>query len=152
MNGEPRCTQPPASGLGYWHATTVPSAKGCGRYHTAELPIGQLLTQEVEMPQFALADMIETVTSQLLEAEMRSAKRGKPVMQFEECQLELAVALESDAQGGLNVFVIDVQGEAKKTAANTITVKFKRLEPVSGAQAGRITFKKPPTDPSGTAF
>ena len=51
-------------------------------------------------------------------------------MQFEECELEMAVEIELSGEAKTNVWVFKLGGGVKKTDANTITVKFKRLKDV----------------------
>jgi hypothetical protein len=73
-----------------------------------------------------LAGLIDEVASQLLAAEQQAAKRDKPVMQFTECELEMAIAIEDEGQAGVKVWVFELSGGRTKTNSNTIRVKFQR--------------------------
>lgn len=81
-----------------------------------------------------LSRLIEAVTDELhraqekAESERRAGKGRPAIMQFEECELEMAVEVEVGAKGGVDVWVFKLGGGVKKTDANTIKVKFKRLE------------------------
>ena len=91
--------------------------------------------------QVELADLIDHVAEQLAEAERRAGEREGPVMKFQECELELAVSLETGGQGGLKVWVLELGGGRTKTNSNTITVKFGALPgglvfPITGTGAG----------------
>ena len=99
---------------------------------------------------FELASFIDQVAQQLLAAEAKAKTRGDHVMQFEECELEMAVSVGKDAKAGIKVWVIELGGGAKKTDANTIRVKFKRID---GQQvvffAGGRGIKGPPVEQDG---
>jgi hypothetical protein len=77
---------------------------------------------------FELASFIDQVAQQLLAAEAKARGRGDHVMQFEECELEMAVSIDKDGRAGIKVWVLELGAGAKKTDANTIRVKFKRIE------------------------
>lgn len=82
-----------------------------------------------------LADLLTHITDQLLEADRKSRARGKATMRFEECELEFAVKIEGDANAGINVWVLTLGGDVKKTDSNMIRIKFKGFEgrPVQAA-------------------
>lgn len=48
-------------------------------------------------------------------------------MQFAECELEMAIEVEKNGSGGINVWVVQLGGGAKKTDSNTIRVTFKAI-------------------------
>jgi hypothetical protein len=81
-----------------------------------------------------LSRLIEAVTEELHKAEERAqslrdaGEKPDPIMQFEECELEMAVEIELSGKAETNVWVFKLGGGVKKTDANTIKVKFKRLE------------------------
>jgi hypothetical protein len=75
-----------------------------------------------------LADLIDRVAEQLLAAEQRAAQRSDRVMRFTECELEMAISIETGGEGGIKVWVLELGGSRKKTDSNTITVKFRSLE------------------------
>jgi hypothetical protein len=77
------------------------------------------------MAQVTLVELIDEVAAQLLEAEERAATRADRVMQFAECDLELAISVETGGKGGLKIWVIELGGDRTKTNTNTIKVKFK---------------------------
>jgi hypothetical protein len=85
-----------------------------------------------------LSRLIDAVTDELLAAQAaREVKRnldGTPaIMQFEECELEMAVEIEISGEAKTNVWVFKLGGGIKKTDANTVKVKFSRLKDVNVA-------------------
>jgi hypothetical protein len=76
------------------------------------------------MAQVKLVDLIDQVAMQLLEAEDRAKKRGDRVMDFAECELEVAISVESGGKGGVRVWVLELGGGRTKTDTNTIKIRF----------------------------
>lgn len=74
-----------------------------------------------------LTELVDYVADQLLQAEERAGKREKHVMRFVECELEMAVAIESEGSAGVRVYVLELAGGRKKTDSHTIRVKFASL-------------------------
>jgi hypothetical protein len=101
-----------------------------------------------------LSRLIEAVTAELHKAEEKARKereagtRQPAIMEFEECELEMAVEIEAAAKAGVDVWVFKLGGGVKKTDANTIKVKFKRLE---GAQLTYPSLKEGPGPELGKA-
>lgn len=83
------------------------------------------------MDRIPLSQLIEVVSAELRKAESQASRRTDHIMQFEECELEMAVEVETGGQGELNIWVFKLGGDRKKTDSNTIRVKFKRLQDVS---------------------
>jgi hypothetical protein len=75
-----------------------------------------------------LSQLIELVTEELRRAARQAQEREDPIMQFEECQLEIAVEVEMKIGGGINIYAFTLGGERTKTNSNTVTITFKRLE------------------------
>lgn len=48
-------------------------------------------------------------------------------MQFDECELEFAVEVEREAKAGVNVWALELGGNAKRADSNVVRVKFKSL-------------------------
>jgi hypothetical protein len=76
---------------------------------------------------FPLSDLIDVVTNELRIASSNAAAQGSQIMQFAECELEMAIDVEKNGSGGINVWVVQLGGGAKKTDSNTIRVTFKAL-------------------------
>ncbi len=99
------------------------------------------------MDKLPLAKLIELVGNELRRAEEEAKDRGDHIMQFEECELEMGIEVESEAQGEAGVWVVKLGGGVKKTDVNTIRVKFKRLPdrimafPAEGEGVGPILGK-----------
>ena len=81
------------------------------------------------MEKIPLTALIESVTNELRTAE-RQAKAGgaEPIMQFEECEVEMAVEIEASAQGEVSIWVLKLGAGGKRTSANTIRVTFRRMD------------------------
>lgn len=74
-----------------------------------------------------LADVLSQIAAELLAAEQKAAARGRPVMQFDHCEVEFSVSAETSAGGGIKVWVINLGGKAKDTQTNKIRVRFTSL-------------------------
>jgi hypothetical protein len=72
-----------------------------------------------------LSDLIESVTNELQKAKVKAEKRGTATMLFDECEFEFGIEAEKSAEGGVNVWVIELGAGIKKTETNTIRIKFK---------------------------
>jgi Trypsin-co-occurring domain 2 len=89
-----------------------------------------------------LAQLIDHVASELLKAEANAAGRSDRVMRFTECQLEMAISIETSGGAGIKVYVLELGGDRSKTNSNTIMVKFQSLPghelafPAEGEDAG----------------
>jgi hypothetical protein len=75
-----------------------------------------------------LAQLVDHVATELLKAEASAAERSERVMRFTECQLEMAISIETGGDAGIKVWVLELGGGRTKTNSNTITVKFQALE------------------------
>ncbi len=73
-----------------------------------------------------LAELISDVTAQLRQAEAE-APRDSGVMQFKECELELAVSIEAEGRAGVRVYVVELGGGVTRASSNTIKVRFSSL-------------------------
>ena len=87
---------------------------------------------------FPLADVLANVAEELVRADEMARSRGRAVMQFEECEVELAVTVEVEAEGGFKVWVVNLSGKAKREEANSLRVKMKAI-PGSPIQAPQVT-------------
>jgi hypothetical protein len=74
--------------------------------------------------QIRLADLLQSIGSELVQANERAKQREKAIMLFKECELEFAVDLEKGGSGGFTIWVIKLEGGVKKTEHNTIRLKF----------------------------
>jgi hypothetical protein len=45
-------------------------------------------------------------------------------MQFGECEIEFAIETEKSGSGGVQVWVLELGGEVKRSEVNTIRIKF----------------------------
>ena len=72
-----------------------------------------------------LSDLIDSVTNELQKAKAKAEKRAEATMLFDECEFEFGIEAEKSADGGVNVWVIELGGGIKKTETNTIRIKFK---------------------------
>ncbi len=80
------------------------------------------------VPKFELPKLLATLSDQLREADRNARANGKPIMQVEECEIELSVALEVGAKGSVKFWVMEAGADAKTAHTNKIRVKFKPIE------------------------
>lgn len=79
------------------------------------------------LPKLQLPDLLAHLSEQLVAVDRAARERGQPIMQFEECEVELAVKLEVGVQGGVKFWVMELGTKAKTEHSNKIKVKFKPL-------------------------
>lgn len=77
--------------------------------------------------QFELSEVLKHLAEQLSAADAAARVGGNPVMQFEDCELEFAVKLETGAKGGVKVWVMEFGGEKKREQSNRVKVRFKAI-------------------------
>lgn len=82
------------------------------------------------MDKLPLAQVLSQVAEELLTADKNARERGTPVMQFEHCEVEFAVTAEASANAGIQVWVVNIGGNAKSSHTNKIRVRFKSPEGV----------------------
>lgn len=93
--------------------------------------------------QIALSEILAEISSELNKAHQNALLGGVATMQFEECEVELAVVAEKNASGGLKVWLLDIGAGAKKTDSNTIKLKFSKI--------GSNPIQAPAIDPENPA-
>jgi hypothetical protein len=71
-----------------------------------------------------LSEVLGNISEELLKAHQNAQKRGFATMNFNECEIEFAIEAEKSGSGGVQVWVLELGGEIKKSEANTIRVKF----------------------------
>jgi hypothetical protein len=91
-----------------------------------------------------LSEVLEEITNQLLQADAYARRRGKSVMQFQECEVEFAVELSKEGEGGVEIYVARIGGAVKKTDINTIKVKFAALPEYPTQAASRLESEEEP--------
>lgn len=79
------------------------------------------------MDRIPLSQLIVLVTDELRKAEDLAKQHDDHIMQFEECELEMAVEVETGGTVEANVYVFTLGGERTRTNSNTITVRFGKL-------------------------
>lgn len=85
-----------------------------------------------------LADVLSQIADELVQAGENARKRGTPVMQFAECEVEFAVEAETQKDGGVKIWVLTLGGAAKSKQSNRIRVKFTAMpgNPITAAHLG----------------
>ena len=76
-----------------------------------------------------LADLVEKVAKELHDLRNRPPSTRDPVMQFTECELEMAFAVENTGKGGVKLWVFELGGEHTRTNSNTVRLKFSAAGP-----------------------
>ncbi len=93
-------------------------------------------------PKPELADVLAHLSNQLILADEAAKQRGKAAMQFEECEVEFAIKVDTGAKAGIKVWVIEIGADAKYEQSNRIKIKFKTI-PGSGLQAAQGPLNQP---------
>jgi hypothetical protein len=93
-----------------------------------------------------LAEVLGMIRDQLNEANDAALRSERPVMIFDECEVEFAVDVEYDAALKAKVLTfISLGGGAKKSDSNTVKVKFKAFDNKGTLAAGfDVTKPGPP--------
>ena len=76
-----------------------------------------------------LADLVEKVANQLHELRKRAKATTDPVMQFTECELEMAFSVEDAGKAGIKLWVFELGGGRTRTNSNTVRIKFSAQGP-----------------------
>lgn len=87
---------------------------------------------------YALGDLITMTANELRDA--RAATKDA-VMQFEKCELEIAVSFVKGAKGGIRVWLINAGGELKKETVSTIKLSFAAIPGKSNAYMAGVEGK-----------
>lgn len=78
-----------------------------------------------------LGELILEITKQLRAAEYKEPEGNpddRPVMQFESCEIELAISAEREASGGIQVWALRLGGGVKKSEVNTIKIRMTAID------------------------
>jgi hypothetical protein len=78
--------------------------------------------------QIPLSEILSKISEELRKADDSAKKNGSATMEFEECEIELAVKAEKNSSGGIKVWVLNLESGVKKSDSNTIKLKFKKIE------------------------
>jgi methionine synthase II (cobalamin-independent) len=97
----------------------------------------------MEMDIIPLNQVVDEIAKALRQAQADAEKRGGAIMKFEECELEFAVQVESEAGGGLKVWVLEFKAGMKRNEANTIKLKFKALDGIVASAEAPAGTRKP---------
>ena len=76
-----------------------------------------------------LADLLEKVGTELIEAHKRALQRGVPLLGFDECEVECAISTEFGPNGEVNLWAVKIGAEGKQGNAQTVRVKYKPYDP-----------------------
>lgn len=76
-----------------------------------------------------LADLLEKVGNELIEAHRRALLRGVPLLGFDECEVECAISTEFGPSGEINLWAVKIGAEGKQGNAQTVRVKYKPYDP-----------------------
>jgi hypothetical protein len=76
-----------------------------------------------------LADLLEKVGTELIEAHKRALQRGVPLLGFDECEVECAISTEFGPNGEVNLWAVKIGAERKQGNAQTVRVKYKPYDP-----------------------
>jgi hypothetical protein len=72
-----------------------------------------------------LAELIDTVASELLKAEAHAASRSKRILALDDVELELTLTFEKRAGMGIKAYVLSIGGGVKGGQTHRIKTSFK---------------------------
>lgn len=78
-----------------------------------------------------MSELIDYVATQLRAASESAPERGGPIMKFDQCTMEMTVAVEWKATAGIRVWVIEAGAGGSRSTSQKITVSF---TPIPGQQ------------------
>lgn len=91
---------------------------------------------------YTLGELIKTAARELKEARVEAEADG--VMEFEKCELELAISIEKGGGGGFRVWVLNAEANVKKETVSKIKLNFAPIKGKSSIyQAGALDKGKP---------
>ena len=73
-------------------------------------------------PGFTLSQLIETTASEL--RAVRAKQPADAVMQFQGCEMELAVSIGAEAGGGIKFWLMDASAKAKGETVSKVKLSF----------------------------
>jgi Trypsin-co-occurring domain 2 len=87
-------------------------------------------------PGFTLSQIIEGTADELRELK-RKPRRDDAVMQFTECEVELAVTLQAEAQGKMRFWLVDASSKVSGETVSRVKIKFGPADGFAGVVAVR---------------
>lgn len=81
----------------------------------------------------SLADAIQTLKRQLLEAELRALREHSQMFKLEDVEMELSLEFAPKAGVGFDVYVFKAEVGAEAKGAHKLTLKFKPNRPLLAA-------------------
>ena len=78
----------------------------------------------------SLADAIQTLKDQLLDAELRALRGGSQVFKLEDVEIELSLEFAPKAGIGFDVYVFKAELGAEAKGAHKLTIRFKPNRPI----------------------
>ncbi len=95
-------------------------------------------------PGFTLAQLIETTANELRTVRDKAKTKDDPVLQFEGCELELAVRVKAEAGGGIKFWLADLSGKATAETVSKVKLSFGPFEGTVIAAPAMTTGRKAP--------
>ena len=93
-----------------------------------------------------LSEILQNIAEELIIAQQNATERGIAVMEFAECETELAVKAEYEGGGKIKIYVAELGGEAKKSESNIVKIKFKAIPGKPIQAKGTSTGAAPPVE------
>lgn len=86
----------------------------------------------------SLADALQTLKKELLEADIRARVDGTGVLQFKECEITLALEFAPGLEAGFNIGIFQVKASGSGKGTHSLTVRYTRPDgaPALIASAG----------------
>lgn len=76
----------------------------------------------------SLADALQTLKKELLEADTRARIDGTGVLQFKECEITLALEFAPGLEAGFNLGFFQVKASGSAKGTHSLTVRYARPE------------------------
>jgi hypothetical protein len=88
-----------------------------------------------------LSTVLATIREELIKANDAAFASDRPVMLFDECEIEFAVDFSEELNVGFKLYFLSLGGKQKKSESNTVKVRFKALDD-KGIIAAAGAFKR----------
>jgi len=80
------------------------------------------------MNQLRFSDLLNQIGTEIRDANARAIANDDKIMQFLECEIEIAVTAEVEGGGKINLYALEIGADASQTKSHTVKIKYGALE------------------------
>lgn len=84
----------------------------------------------------SLADALQTLKKELLEADAKAKTDGTAILQFKECEITLALEFAPGVEFGVNAGIFKVKASGSAKGTHSLTVRYSSLDDSDPIVAG----------------